>query len=37
MLVKNYRHNTSSKVTGHVAVLDAVLATNSGQAPSQNE
>ncbi len=37
MLVKNYRHSTSSKVTGHVAALDSVLATDSSEARSENE
>ena len=31
MLVKNYRHSTSSKVTGHVAAMDGVLAANSSE------
>ena len=37
MLVKHYRHSTSSKVTGHVAALDGVLPTHSGEAHSENE
>ncbi len=38
MLVKNYRHSTSSKVTGHVAALDGVLATSGGsEACSESE
>jgi integrase len=37
MLVKNYRHSTSSKVTGHVAALDGVLAANSRKALSENK
>lgn len=28
MLVKNYRHSTSSKVSGHVAAMDSVLSAN---------
>ena len=35
MLVKNYRHSTSSRVTGHVAALDGVLAANSSEAQSE--
>lgn len=35
MLVKNYRHSTSSKVTGHVAALDSVLAASSGEGRSE--
>jgi integrase len=31
MLVKSYRHSTSSKVTGHVAAMDAVLAASDGE------
>ncbi len=31
ILVKNYRHSTSSKVSGHVAAMDGVLAANSGE------
>lgn len=37
MLVKNYRHSTSSKVTGHVAALDGVLAANGREVRSENE
>lgn len=37
MLVKNYRHSTSSKVTGHVAALDGVLAASSRESRSENE
>jgi len=37
MLVKIYRHRTSSKVTGHVAALDGVLATNGSEAHSEDE
>ena len=29
MLVKNYRHSTSSKVTGHLAAMDGVLQMDS--------
>jgi integrase len=28
MLVKHYRHSTSSKVTGHMAVMDKILDDN---------
>jgi hypothetical protein len=34
MLVKNYRHSTSSKVTGHVAAMDGVLAADSSEHPA---
>jgi integrase len=37
MLVKNYRHSTSPKVTGYVAALDGVLATKGSDAPSEGE
>jgi integrase len=31
MLVKNYRHSTSSKVSGHVAAMDGILAANNSE------
>jgi hypothetical protein len=31
MLVKNYRHSTSSKVYGHVVVMDDLLTANRSE------